>query len=206
MKQMKLGMAVCLLGLTVACTKGMKDRLFGSDETPPVSGAGPTSPNASSVNDQLMNQVALDLQKDLTANGAKGFFAPQAAACVPGPITSSSSTVTYPPQVYGSSRVYTVNGVTYFSANYSRSSGGSLVYVKEMNGTCLKNSSIYGTTSTEGSSYVQWVGADKQTKYQWYYYQYTYKYKGDILLIEGQYTIGTEKGSTVYPVKWTINI
>lgn len=203
---MKLWMAVCLLGLTVACSNGMKDRLFGTDETPSVNEPGATPNKASSVDDQLMNKVATEIAQEIQGTGKFPLAAPHSAACVPGSITLSSSTVTYPPQVNRSSSVYTVNGITYFSANYYESSGGRLVTVKELNGTCLTNSSIYGALSVQGSSYMQWGGSETPWRYRYYYYNYNYNYKGDILEIEGQYTIGNEKGTTVYPVKYTINI
>lgn len=206
MKHMKLWMAVCLLGLTVACSKGMKDRLFGTDETPSTSDTGSTTNNVSSVDDQLMNKVAEEISQNILGNGNAALAAPQAAACVPGAITRSSSTVTYPPQVNRSSSVYTVNGVTYFSGNYYESSGGTLLTVNEMNGTCITNNSIYGALSVQGSSYMQWGGTATPWQFRYYYYKYNYKYKGDILEIDGQYTIGNNTGTTVYPIKYTINI
>jgi len=206
MKHMKLWIAVCLLGLTVACSKGMKERLFGTDDTPSATDTGTTTSNASSVDDQLMSKVAADLQSEIIGHGEVSLNAPSAAACTPGAITISSTTTTYPPQVYRSSTVYTVNGVTYFSGNYYDSSGGRLVFVTQKNGTCVTNISTYGTLSSQGSSFIQWPGPDGKQKYQYYYYTYTYKYQGDILRIDGQYTMGTETGTTVYPIHYTINI
>ncbi len=206
MKHMKIWMAVCLLGLTVACSKGMKDRLFGSNDTTSATETGTADAKASSVDDQLMQKVAMEISQDILGTGKSGMTAPQSAACIPGSVTTSSSTVTYPPQVNRSSSVYTVNGVTYFSGNYYESSGGTLVTVKEMNGTCLTNSSIYGTLSVQGSSYMQWGGTSTPWQYQYYYYKYKYNYKGDILEIDGEYTIGSDKGTTVYPLHYTISI
>ena len=203
---MKLWMAVCLLGLTVACSKGMKDRLFGSNDTTSATDTGAVDNKTSSVDDQLMNKVAIEISQDILGAGKSSLAAPQSAACVPGTVTTSSSTTTYPPQVNRSSSVYTVNGVTYFSGNYYESSGGTLVTVKEMNGTCLTNSSIYGALSVQGSSYMQWGGTTAPWQYRYYYYKYNYKYKGDILEIDGEYTIGSDKGTTVYPIHYIINI
>ncbi|MBK8575930.1 MAG: hypothetical protein IPN90_09725 [Elusimicrobia bacterium] len=76
------------------------------------------------MDDQLMNKVATEIAQEIQGTGKFPLAAPQSAACVPGSITLSSSTVTYPPQVNRSSSVYTVNGITYFSANYYESSGG----------------------------------------------------------------------------------
>jgi hypothetical protein len=208
MKNVQLWLAVGLLGLTLACSRGMKDKLFGTEDSSTASETETGTPTAfsSSVDDQLMAKVAADISNDLMGTGQGSFAAPFAAACVPGEIKISSNSVTYPPQVFGSSRTYTVNGVNYFSGNYYQSSGGTLVFIKEMNGTCLKNSSIYGKLAVQGSSYTQWASAGTQTQYRYYYYKYNYNYKGDILEIEGEYTIGSETGTTVYPIKFTINI
>jgi hypothetical protein len=206
MRFLKLWMAVGFLGLTVACSRGMKDKLLGTDNPSGDMGNGTVTTSSASVEDQLMTKVATDLSQEILATGNNSFAAPSAAACIPGAVTFSSNTVTYPPQVKSSSGVYTVSGTDYFSGNYYQSSGGTLGFVREMNGTCLTNTSIYGTLSVQGSSFTQWASAGGQTQYRYYYYKYTYKYKGDILEIDGQYTIGSETGTTVYPIKFTLNI
>lgn len=206
MRLLKLWMAIGVLGLAVACSRGMKDKLLGTDNASAESGNDPVTASALSLDDQIMTKAASDISQEILGTGNPSFAAPLAAACVPGTVTYSSNTVTYPPQVQSSSGVYTSGGVTYFSGYYYQSSGGTLAFVREMNGTCLTNSSIYGTLSVQGSSYTQWAAAGTQTQYRYYYYKYTYHYKGDILEISGQYTIGTETGTTVYPIKFTLNI
>jgi hypothetical protein len=207
MKYIKVWITVCLLGLTVACSKGMKDQLLGTDQESSDSGAGTTPVSEGSVDDQLMVKVASDILAIFNESGEQGFSSAPMAACVPGNISTSSVVTTYAPQVYGSSRVYTVNGISYFSGNFHESSGGRLTHVTTMNGTCISNTSTYGTLSLKGSSYMQWFsGPGSQVQYRNYYYTYDYKYRGDILIIEGYYTINTETSSTKYPVKFTINI
>jgi hypothetical protein len=205
MSNIKILMAVCLLGLAAACSRNAKDRLLGTGD-PAESGTGSTTNTASALDNELMQKVAADIQPDLTGTGG-GFSAlAVSSGCTPGSVTISSTPYTYPPTVYGSSRTYTLNGVSYFTATNWRSSGGTLVFVTEMNGSCFVNSSIYGTLSSQGSSFTQWSPDGLQNKNRWYYHQYTYKYQGDVVVVEGKYTIGTETGSTEYPVNWTFNI
>ncbi|MBL8023273.1 MAG: hypothetical protein JNK54_03175 [Elusimicrobia bacterium] len=208
MKTLKILLAVCLIGAAAACSRNSKDKFFGTD-TPSSSDAAVPDTNltAAPVEEQLMNKVATGILAEITGSNIHALSAPSALSnCSPGDVTFSSTTYHYPPAVHGSSQVYTVNGTTYFSANNYTSSGGTLVFLVEKNGTCLKNSSIYGTLSVTGSSYTQWADVNYQLKYRYYYYKYNYNYKGDLLVIDGSYTIGSETGTTQYPFKWTINI
>lgn len=204
MKHVKIWTAVCLLGLTVACSQSMKDKLFGTDTVSSGNSAGSVPTAAGSVDDQLMAKVAADIPAVITGVKPGGFAAASASGCTPGSITTSSTTVTYPPSVYRSSNVYTVNGTTYFAGTYADSSGGTLSIVKQMNGTCLEKNLVYGILSVQGSSYMQW--GSNPVQYRYYYYTYTYSYRGNVVLMDGHYTIGTEKGSTEYPIHYSFPI
>jgi hypothetical protein len=210
MKSLKLLMAICLIGAAVACSRSSKDKFLGiSDDTPTAHEGGTPDTNlaAAPVEEQLMNKVATEILAEITGTTGSSFAAPAAlSGCTPGEVKFSSNTYTYPPAVHGSSRVYTVNGNIYFSAVNYRSSGGTLVYTTERNGTCLTNSSIYGNMSVTGRSYTQWTDASNQIKYWDFSYTYNYAYKGDLLIIDGSYTVGSDSGTTEYPFKWTINI
>jgi hypothetical protein len=209
MKNVKLYIAVCLMALAAACSQNAKDRLLGTGSSSEI-GDGSSTNSASASDNQLMAKVAEDIRSEMTEPSGTGFPAvgvsSGSAGCTPGAVSASSTTYSIRPSVYQSSRTYTVGGVLYFAANNYQSSGGNLVVVTETNGSCFVNSSIYGTLSVDGSSYTQWFENGYQNKYRWYYYQYTYRYQGDVLVVEGKYTIGTETGSTVYPVKWTYPI
>lgn len=206
MDRIKMILAVCLLGAAAACNRSLTDQLLGNEDASSGGEIGsPVNPGAP-LNVELMSRVATDIAKDLAVETGFSPFASKAssfaAGCSSGPITTSSTTVSIPPATYGSSRTYTVNGTMYFSANNYHNSGGTIVTVQELAGTCLNKRLIYGTLAVEGGSYIQWVAADGITHYRWFRYTYRYKYEGAVLVVEGNYSVKTESGETTYPVKW----
>ncbi|MBP9128215.1 MAG: hypothetical protein KBG07_05540 [Elusimicrobia bacterium] len=205
MKKVQFIVLACLVGFTAACSQGFKDRLFGTDSSSESSSGNPGVENPS-TDVALMQKVAADISAELSPSQPEGAVAISSGACVPGPITIKTSSYTIPNRVYGSSRQYVLNGVTYFTANNYYTTGGTLGYTYEYNGTCLSKFQINGGYSAEGSSYVHWYAGTGPVRFQYYYYTYKYTYTGNRLEIEGYYSLSTETGTTKYPIKVSIPI
>ncbi len=200
MKKVQFIVLACVVGFTAACSQGFKDRLFGTDSSSESSSGNP-GVESPSADVQLMQKVAGDIAAELSPSQPVASVAISSGACIPGPITVKTYSYTIPNRVYGSSRQYVLNGTTYFTANNYNTTGGTLVYTYEYNGTCLSKIQINGGYSVEGSSYVHWYTGTGPVRFQYYYYTYKYTYTGNRLEIEGYYSLSTETGTTKYPVK-----